>query len=442
MSQNESNRRDFLKAAGVVAGAAAGAAAAAAPVPAVRPGGSDEIKIGLIGCGGRGKGAAGDCLKADKAVKLVAVGDVFPERAKGAAKDFAGNKSFAGRVDIGDRAFGGLDAYQQVLAADIDLVLLATPPGFRPIHLEAAVKAGKHIFCEKPVAVDATGIRKCLAQVDEAKKKNIAVVAGTQRRHQKAYQEVYKRIANGDIGEIVGGRCAWNNNGIWFNKRQAGMKDAEYQIRNWYHFLWLCGDHITEQHVHNLDVVNWFIGKHPVRAVAMGGRMGGTDARPTGTPAEVGNIWDHFAVEYEYPNGVKIASYCRHYPGVSDVSEMVVGTKGTIRTADKGFYELMVNGSKSELYSVDQDKSDTSPYVQEHIDLIASIRSGKPLNELEQVAHSTMTAILGREAAYTGANLTWNQMLKSKQDTMPQHLTLDMDLPVAPVPMPGKTKFV
>src|SRR5205085_11861736 len=221
-------------------------------------------------CGGRGSGAAGDCLKADKSVKLVAVGDVFPDKAERAAKQFGGNRAYAGRVDIGDRVFSGLDAYQKVLDCGIDLVILATPPGFRPTHLEAAVKAGKHIFCEKPVAVDGSGIRKVLAAAEEAKKKNLAVVAGTQRRHQKAYRAVHERIANGDIGEIVGGRCAWNGTGIWFNARaeleakrfQRKISDVEYQLANWYHFLWLCGDHIVEQHVHNLDVINWFTGKH------------------------------------------------------------------------------------------------------------------------------------------------------------------------------------
>jgi predicted dehydrogenase len=432
VTQNESNRRDFLKATGVVAGTAAFAAS----VPGVHAAGNEEIKVGLIGCGGRGNGAAENCLHADKAVKLHAVGDVFPDKSDRAAKQFKGK--FKDRVDLGDRVFSGLDAYQKVIGSGVDLIILATPPGFRPIHLEAAVAAGKHVFCEKPVAVDAAGIRKCLEVVEASKSKPISIVAGTQRRHQKAYNEVYKRIANGEIGDIVAGRCAWDNNGIWFNKRQPGMSDVVYQLRNWYHFMWLCGDHIVEQHIHNLDVINWFTGQHPVKAVGMGGRMGGTDARPNGPANEVGNIWDHFAVEFEFPNGVRVASYCRHYPGVNDVSEMVVGTKGTIRTADKGFY--LLNGK--EIYSVDQDRADTNPYVQEHIDLIASIRSGSKVNELEQVTHSTLTAIFGREAAYTGKHLSWNDMLKSKQDTMPHHLTLDMELAVSPVPMPGKTKFV
>jgi predicted dehydrogenase len=437
MRASESNRRDFL-------GAPGAAAAAVAALPAVHAAGADEIKVGLIGCGGRGKGAAADCLKADKAVKLVAVGDVFPDRAEGAAKQLAGNRAFAGRVDLGDRVYSGFDNYQNVINAGVDLVILATPPGFRPVHLEAAVKAGKHVFCEKPVAVDAAGIRKCLSLVEESKKKNLAIVAGTQRRHQLAYLEVYKRVADGEIGDIVGGRCSWNGSGIWFNARKPGMSDVEYQLRNWYHFLWLCGDHIVEQHVHNIDVINWFTGKRPVRAVAMGGRMGGTEARPNGDPKDVGHIWDHFAVEFEYPGGVRIASYCRHYPGPGDVSEMVVGTKGTIRTDDKNYYLLRKAGAagETEIYSAEKDaKKDLSPYVREHMDLIAGIRAGKPLNELQGVTESTMSAILGREAAYTGANLSWDRMLKSRMDTMPSHLSMNMDLPVTPVPRPGVTKF-
>ena len=423
-------RRDFMKAAGAVA-------VAASVVPTVHAAGTDIIKVGLIGCGGRGRGAAQDCLKADKSVQITAVADVFMDRAQGFAKGLK-EGGFKDRVDIGDRVFGGLDAYQKLIASGVDLVILATPPGFRPTHLEAAITAGKHVFTEKPVAVDAPGIRKVLALVEVAKSKNIAVVAGTQRRHQKSYLEVYKRIQNGDIGDIVGGRCAWNNSGIWFNKREANVTDVVYQLKNWYHFVWLCGDHIVEQHVHNLDVINWFIGQHPVRATGMGGRIGGHAARPNGESKEVGNIFDHFAVEYEYGNKVEIASYCRHYPGPGDVSEMVVGTKGTIRTASGGFFTI--NGK--EIYSAEQDNKDTSPYVLEHVDMINSIKAGKPLNELQSVAESTMTAIMGRMSTYTGESLTWDKALASKLDTMPANLSLEMALAVPPVSVPGKTKFV
>ncbi len=426
------NRREFFRTAGV-----AGAVLTAGMAGRVHAAGADTIKVGLIGCGGRGRGAIQNCLQADKSVRVHAVGDVFPERAKNAAEQLS-KGGFKDRTELGDRVFGGLDAYEKVLASGVDLVILATPPGFRPTHLEAAVKSGKHIFCEKPVAVDGPGIRKCLSLVEESKKKNLAIVAGTQRRHQKSYLEVYKRIQNGDIGDIVGGRCSWNNAGIWFNKREPNVSDAVYQLKNWYHFVWLCGDHIVEQHVHNLDVMNWFLGQHPKKATGMGGRIGGHSARPSGDAKDVGNIFDHFAVEYEYNDGVTIASYCRHYPGPGDVSETVIGTKGTIRTSSGGYFTL--NGK--EIYPAEQDNKDTSPYVLEHVDLINSIKAGKPLNELEQVTNSTMTAIMGRMSTYTGQALKWDQAVGSKLSTMPEGLTLDMSIEVPPVSQPGKTKFV
>jgi predicted dehydrogenase len=421
-----SNRRDFIKAGSV-------AALAAAAVPAVRAAGDDKIKVGLIGCGGRGSGAIRDSLTADKSVIVHSIGDVFEPKVTNLESNLT--KQYKDRVDVKGRAFSGLDSYKQVIDSGADVIILATPPGFRPIHLAYAVEKSKHIFCEKPVAVDAPGIRKCLELVEESKKKNLAIVAGTQRRHQKCYLEVEKRVKNGDIGEIVGGRCAWNGDGIWFNKRQDGESDIEYQLRNWYHFLWLCGDHIVEQHVHNLDVMNWFIGAHPLKAVGMGGRMGGTSARPNGDPQEVGHIFDHFAVEFEYPNGVKIASYCRHYPGPTDVSEMIVGTKGTIRTADG---QASLNGKPIPF-------EDSKPYVQEHKDLIASIKAGgKHVNELQNVTESTMTAIMGRMATYTAVKptLTWKQALESQEDTMPKDWTLKSEHKVGPTPVPGKTKFV
>ena len=392
------DRRAFLAASAATAGAAlsgnlAGAFAA----------GNDTIKVGLIGCGGRGSGAVRDILEAESVlnpqapkVEIVAVGDAFKDRAEAAAKTFKTGKSYApyaAQVKVTpDTTFDGLDAYEKVLASNVDLVILATPPGFRPLHLEAAIRAGKNVFCEKPVAVDATGIRKCFGLADEAKKKNIAIVAGTQRRHQKGYIETIKKIHDGAIGDITSARCSWNDQGIWFNDRRPGEKDAAYQLRNWYHFLWLCGDHIVEQHVHNLDVINWVMQDHPVRAIGMGGRAN----RKVGDPAEVGQIWDHYAVEYEYKNGVKLASYCRHIPGDSDISETVVGTKGVCK----------VNQYRIGKQEVGSD--DRVAYVQEHMDLLNSIRAGRPLNELRQVAESTFTAILGRNASYACKTLKWD----------------------------------
>jgi myo-inositol 2-dehydrogenase/D-chiro-inositol 1-dehydrogenase len=431
------NRRDFLKAS-----AAAGVAASVSTAGAFAAG-NDVIKVGLIGCGGRGTGAVHDILSAEKRingaapkVEIVAVGDVFdrsPDGTRGAEVAVRAFKSknpksryiqFVDQIKVTpDTTFVGLDAYQKVLAADVDLVILATPPGFRPIHLEAAIKAKKHIFCEKPVAVDATGARKVYDLVNESKKRNIAVVAGTQRRHQKGYLDTIKMIEDKAIGDVVSARCAWNGQGIWFRDRAAGQKDGAYQINNWYHFLWACGDHIVEQHVHNLDVINWIMGGPPEKAIGMGGRA----ARKAGDAEEVGNIWDHYAVEYEYKNGVKLSSYCRHIPGDNDVSETVVGTKGRANLRD-GAWTLNRKPIEG---------ADISPYVQEHIDLLNSIRAGKPLNELQSVTDSTFTAILGRNASFACKSLKWADALAAADDSMPKNLTLDATIPVKPAPTPG-----
>jgi predicted dehydrogenase len=421
MTTPSTDRRDFLKAGAVVTAATA----AANLIPsAVHAAGNDAIKIGLIGCGGRGSGALGNNFEADKTTQLHAIGDVFPEVATGQAKRYA--KQYKERVNLGDRVFSGLDAYKKVIDSGVDLIILATPPGFRPIHLDYAIKAKKHVFCEKPVAVDGAGIKKVLALVEEVKRNNTALVAGTQRRHQAGYIETVKRIKDGGLGDIVSARCSWNGTGIWFKPRKQGETDAQYQIRNWYHFRWICGDHIVEQHVHNLDVINWVMGAHPLRARAFGGRC----YRPEGSPDKVGNIWDHFAVEFEYPNGIPMYSYCTHIPGIkSDISEEVYGSKGS---SNVGGYRI----NKKRVFEGDE----INPYVQEHIDLLHSIRSGKPLNELQSVAESTMTAILGREAAYSGQVLTWEQVLNAKTELMPKGLTMDSSIETPPVPRPNKYK--
>lgn len=431
-----SNRRDFLKTSAAVGGVAlAGTFAAGAYA-----GGNDTIKVGLIGCGGRGRGAIRDILNAEEKingdnpkVEIVAVGDVFKNKAQDAAKAFSNPKSkdygkYNKQIKITpETTFDGLDAYEKVLKADVNLVILATPPGFRPSHLEAAINAGKNIFCEKPVCVDATGARKVYGLVDEAKKKNIAIVAGTQRRHQKGYIESIKKIQDGAIGDVRAARCSWNGQGIWFRGRDQGASDVEYQLNNWYHFMWVCGDHIVEQHVHNLDVINWVMGGPPVKAVGMGGRA----TRKPGDPNEVGNIWDHFAVEYEYANGVHMSSYCRHIPGKEDVSETVFGAKGDFTTAKGGY---LINGKPA-------GSDDISAYVQEHIDLLNSIRAGRPLNELKQVTDATFTAILGRNASYACRELKWDAALAAAEDTMPKDLTMNTKIDVSRAPVPGSWKL-
>ena len=422
---SETNRRDFL------AAGALGAAALLAP-GGVFGAGDDVIKVGVVGCGGRGTGAAVNHLQGNKNVKIVAIADVFEDRVKSFVNNIKKDKSVGDRLAVTpETMFVGLDGYQKVLDSGIDLVILATSPGFRPLHLEAAVKAGKHIFCEKPVAVDAAGIRKVLGLVAESKKKNLAIVAGTQRRHQKGYIDTIRMLQEDKaIGDILSARVYWNNSGsIWFHPRKEGMSDVAYQISNWYHFNWLCGDHIVEQHVHNLDVANWVLGGHPQRAVGMGGRV-----RPCTDPNVDGQIFDHFAIEYEYNNGLIVQSYCRQIDNCNpgNISEVFIGTKGTCYMND-GHYTI--NGKE-----VAKD-GQVDRYVQEHTDLVKSIRAGKPLNELQQVAESTMTAIMGRMSAYSGQGLTWAQAMKAKQDTMPANLTLDMKLEVSAVPYPGKTKF-
>jgi predicted dehydrogenase len=431
------DRRDFLK----VAGVAAAGVATASLINNAYAGGSDTIKVGLVGCGGRGTGAAHDCVSSSPGVKIWALGDVFKNQVNGARARMSKHQDFKDKFEVtDDRCFDGLDAYQRVLESGIDLVILATPPGFRPLHLAAAVEAGKNIFTEKPVGVDGPGIRKVLELVDKAKEKKLAVVAGTQRRHQTGYLQTMKLIQEGAIGDIVAARAYWNGQGIWFKKREDWMSDAEYQIHNWYHFVWTCGDHIVEQHVHNLDVINWAMNAHPISAMGMGGRSNRDEnivkqfpeserakLLQERDPAKLGQIFDHFAVEYTYPNGVVMQSYCRQIANTAEnVSEVLVGSKGVCH-----FSGYRINGK-----GVLKGK-DNAPYVQEHTDLIESIRKGEPLNELKNVAESTLTAILGRMTTYGGEIVTWDEALNSQEQTYPDKLALKMSLPVSPVPVVG-----
>jgi myo-inositol 2-dehydrogenase/D-chiro-inositol 1-dehydrogenase len=323
---SDQTRRDFLRTSAVAGTALAANLSLLANVHAS---GSDVIKVGLIGCGGRGKGAVDNVLHAAPNVKIYALGDVFRDRlddCRNNMNKFAKDekvKALGNTVDVSDeRCFIGFDAYEKVIAC-CDYIMLATPPGFRPIHLAAAIAAGKNVFTEKPVATDATGIRKVLAAYEEAEKKRLCIVAGTQRRHQKHYLETMKKLKEeGAIGEVTGGRCYWNQGDIWAHERKPEWNDMVYQLRNWYHFTWLCGDCICEQHIHNLDVINWIIGQPPVNAVGMGGRQ-------VQTAPKYGESFDHFSVDYEYPNGVHVLSMARQIPGCeSNVSEAVSGTKG------------------------------------------------------------------------------------------------------------------
>ena len=415
-------RRRFVT---VTASTAAGLALARTPASA----GAATIRVGLIGCGGRGTDAAKDCLTSSDRVELVALGDLLPDHLARSRERLARmateDSSLKDKIKVDDRhAFTGFDAYQKVLESKIDLVLLATPPAFRARHLAAAIEAGKHVFMEKPVAVDSTGIRAVMASADVAAQKGLAIVAGTQRRHDAGYRAAIQRIHDGAIGDLVGGQLYWNQGGLWMHAREPAWSDVEWQIRNWLYFTWLSGDHIVEQHVHNIDVANWVFGAHPVKAVGVGGRQSRTD------PA-YGHIYDHFAVEFEYAGGVRVQSMCRQIKGCAGrVAERFVGTRGT----SDG--HSVIEGAAP--WTLDPQTPKTNPYVQEHSDLIASIRAGQPLNEGRQVAESTLTAIMGREAAYTGQEITWDAILNAPQDLVPSDLQFG-PMPVAPVAIPGQT---
>jgi myo-inositol 2-dehydrogenase/D-chiro-inositol 1-dehydrogenase len=417
------SRRDFLKTA---AAAAVGTGVAARTIHGAHAAGSDAIRVGVIGFGGRGTGAVENALQAAEGVTLVAAGDVFKDRLEGSLKRLKDGK-YGAKIDVPpDRAFVGFDAFEKVLATDCNYVILATPPGFRPQHLKAAIAAGKHVFTEKPVAIDGAGIREVLKVAEEARSKNLGVGAGTQRRHQTGYLEIMKRVKDGAIGDIVAARAYWNQGLLWKKDRESSWTDMEWQLRNWLYFTWLSGDHIVEQHIHNIDVINWAKGTHPVRAVGMGGR----EVR---TGPEWGHIFDHHAVDFEYADGTHMMSMCRQINGCAQsVSEALVGSNGRVFTEDKREYKI--EGKKA--YSFDP-KKDNAPYTQEHVDLIASIRAGKPLNELKTVAESTLTAIMGRMSTYTGKLVTWEQALNS-QEWAPQALKFG-PVPTPPVPKPGVT---
>jgi predicted dehydrogenase len=424
MSETSSaTRRDFLKASAAITTAAALAG------PLVRPAGayisaSDEIKIGLIGCGGRGTGAAGQALSTEGPVRLVAVADAFEDQARTSIKNL--KREHNDRVDVKDEnIFVGFDAYKHCIDSGIDLIVIATSPGFRPIHFEYAVQQGKNVFMEKPVGTDAPSIRRLLEANKIAKEKNLKVAVGLQRHHQAGYIETINRIHDGAIGGIDNGeiellRVYWNGTTPWVRQRDDMAKrklayskepltEIEYQMRNWYYFVWLCGDHITEQHIHNLDVANWIKKGPPVKAEGMGGRLlrHGIDN---------GQIYDHHAVEYTYADGTKMASQCRHWAKCkNDVSEHAHGIKGY---CDVSAHSIAFRDGTSWKYP--KKKNEPNPYQVEHDDLFDAIRNNKPYNEAEYGAMSTMTSILGRMATYCGQEVTMEQALASNLDLHPK----------------------
>lgn len=447
----ESSRRTFLKAtSALVGGAVLGANAQIARSAHI--GGSDEIKIALIGCGGRGTGASGQALATKGKVTLWAAADAFADNVE-AGLNTIKNDMERGKRD-GDplykdssinvppeRQFVGFDAYKQAIESGADVILLATPPHFRPIHFEAAVQAGKHIFAEKPVATDGPGIRRFLAANEQAKKKDLMVAIGLQRRHDPRYIETMKKVHDGALGDILFTRVYWNSGGLWVRPRKPDYTEMTYQMRNWYYFTWLCGDHIVEQHIHNLDIGNWLRGdKHPVEAQGMGGRQ-------VRTGKEYGQIFDHHFVEYTYDDGTKMYSQCRHIGGCADeVREHAHGTKGTLDIDDGGIGgQMKLAGGKkwrSKGHKVDN-------HHQEHHDLFAALRDGRTYNEGDYGARSTMTAILGRMATYSGKIVKWDDALHKGVDLSPASYDFAATPPVVPdangfypVAVPGKTEVI
>jgi predicted dehydrogenase len=423
------SRRDFLKGATVLATGGA----LAAEVTGAYAGGGDWLRVGLIGCGGRGTGAAAQALKADKGVKLFALADAFEDRLQASLATLKKDEALAAKIDIvPDRCFVGFDAYQQVIAC-CDVVLLCTPPHFRPLHLKAAVEAGKHVFAEKPVAVDAPGVRSVMTTCEEARKKGLSIVSGLCLRYEHGFRETVKRLQGGAIGDILALQANDYRGAIWVKPRQPGWTDMEWQMRNWYYFTWLCGDFNVEQHVHFLDVCAWVMkDAYPVRAVGMGGRQ-------VRTGPEYGHIYDHFSVVYEYGNGAKLFSNCRQQKGCkNDISAHALGTKGRAEIAE-GTRGLLIRTASGDWH---YDGPETDLYQTEHDELFASIRSGKPINNGEYMAKSTLLAIMGRMAAYTGQVITWEMALNSREDLTPPRYAWDVPLPVPPVAIPGQTRFV
>ncbi|QDU94428.1 Gfo/Idh/MocA family protein [Lignipirellula cremea] len=439
-ASSTTSRRSFMKTTGsslLIAGGAV-AATGLSVARAAHSFGDGKIKIGLIGCGGRGTGAARQAMNTSGGdVVLTAMADAFGDRLQGA---YRGLKSAHGDLVqvTKDQQFVGFDAYKDVLASDVDLVILATPPGFRPLHVESAIAAGKHVFMEKPVAVDAPGVRRVLAAGEEAKKKGLAIACGLQRRHERAYMETMDQLHGGAIGDIVFARGYWNGAGVWVRPRTDQQTELEYQMRNWYYFNWLCGDHINEQHIHNLDVINWLMEGYPVKAQGVGGR----EVR---TGLDNGQIYDHHMVEYTYSNGRKSLSQCRHIPGCwNSVTEFAHGTTGTCDISGGKIF----NAAGEQTWATEGSRGG---HQQEHHDLFAELRKGNTPNEAEYGALSTMTAIMGRMATYSGKEINWEDALNSQISlaTVDALHNLNDVAPVQPdaegrypIAVPGETKTV
>jgi len=435
-SNSSTSRRQFLQTSAAAA-VGAGLVSSEGIARSVHATGNETLKVGLVGCGGRGRGAAVQALTADPNTRLVALADVFAdhvERSVGILK----KAEVADRVTVdADHRFAGFDAYEKLIQTDVDVVLLAAPPHFRPAHLKACVDAGKHVFAEKPVAVDAPGIRAVLAACEEAKKKDLSIVSGLMFRYERAKQEMMKRIHDGAIGDVVAIQTTYNCGPPWFrNKdRQPDWTEMEYQMRNWYPFTWLSGDHNVEQHVHSLDKSAWALHDQPPQ------KAWGSGGRQVRSEPAIGNIFDHHCVTYEYDNGVRVYSHCRRQAGCSnDVSDHILGTKGRCDVM-----KHRIEGETNWRY----EGPNPNKYVAEHEALFASIRAGRPVNNGLYMAQSTMWAILGRMATYTGKTIAWEQAMSAKEDLSPERYAWDAEPPILPdeggkypIAIPGVTEFV
>ncbi|MCX6638803.1 MAG: Gfo/Idh/MocA family oxidoreductase [Acidobacteria bacterium] len=391
-----------------------------------RGAGQEKLKAGIVGCGGRGTGAIEQILEGNPNVELVAMADVFEDKLELCLKRIGNDKRFAAtkdRVKVApDKRFTGFDAYKKVIASDIDIVMLTTPPGYRPEHFEAAINAGKHVFCEKPIATDPVGVRCFIESAKKAQQKKLTVMSGSQRRSASDYIQTREKVRSGAIGEILACYSNYLSGPVMHAKaRDPRWGDMEWEHRNWYSFLWICGDQIVEQHYHNIDCINWFMGAHPVKVVASGG--------VAWRPAEelYGNIYDHLASEFVYPNGVHYVSHCRQYPQglYRKVDDLILGSKGKTTCNDMG------------------EKPAVQSQVQEHINMVKSILGQGPyVNQGIEVAESTLTCIMARESAYSGMEITWDMIMKSKQDLQPKQFDYQLKMDAPPVPVPGKYKFV
>lgn len=386
-----------------------------------------ELKVGLIGCGGRGHGAVYNLLSAADGIKVTALGDVFEDRVENVRKSLAEK---AGQEVPAENCFVGFDAYKKVIDSGVDMVILTTPPVFRPAHFAYAVEKGVHSFLEKPISVDAKGYRSCIASSKQAMAKGLCVVTGVQRHHERRYVEAYKLIQDGIIGEITGGQVYWNQTMLWYRNREAGWSDMEWMIRDWVNWKWLSGDHIVEQHVHNIDVFMWMTGKKPIQAIAMGSRQ----RRVTG------DQYDNFSVDFDFGNGVHLISQCRQIDGCdTKICESINGTKGYWSSEDDTIRDLQ--GNIIWEYKEDENYKQHNPYVLEHVDWVNHIRKGEMHVESEETAYSCLAGVLGREAAYTGKHISWDQMSASDLDYLPEKLELGkMDMSKYTVPVPGSAE--